>query len=89
MKEIIFIYCFSLIFFLRGVRSNAGCKHSKFEVCVQLLTYADSMALPAFDLRLPLLLSVSQQSPTGLAAGLLLWAPAWTDRQTSGRPIGA
>jgi len=49
-----------------------------FLVCVQLATYADNVALPAFDRRTPLL---QQSIDISCPMGSLLWAHAGTDRR--------
>jgi len=64
---------------------------AKQQVCVQLPTYADNVALPAFARRTPLLLqSIDVSCPPAhsskpAAADSLLWAHAGADRRTDGR----
>jgi len=56
------------------------------QVCVQLPTYADYVALPAFALRTPILLRAGQQSiDVSCAPGPRQQICRQTDRQTDGR----
>jgi len=56
------------------------------QVCVQLPTYADYVALPAFALRTPILLRAEQQSiDISCAPGPQQQICRQTDRQTDGR----
>jgi len=64
------------------------------QVCVQLPTCADNVALPAFARRTPLLQSIDISAPRQAhsskptVAGLLLWVHAGTERRTDGWTFG-